>query len=590
MSRKGLLILISVFLLYLVLGFGLFSSAGRDDVYITYWVSYALSHFGELVNFNGAFVEQSSSLLHVLLLGLLNYVTAIPVNILGSIFSLCLAFLTLFMTFKLGERWSPKVGFLSVLILSTSTYFIYWGLSGMESTLMTFLVVSLIYYLAIYFSEKASWKRDAVLFLLVLAFLLVRPENQFVMISMIAGYVGVFLLLSQTGRWTLKEDTSTKLLKISVLSSLAIFVILLFRTSYFGAIFPQPVYAKSTGVDLASIREGFEYLTTNFSSGLWEIKMVIVGVSLFYISRALFSNREKAGNDFCFFASVSGTLFVTAYTAFIIFSGGDWMEGGRFLVPLLPFISLLIARSFELFPLNRKTEIAGVVLIVILQIGILLNFASKRSAGMTIRSGYELYSSSLGQRLQENGYSWFEITNRVHLRDIYTLSPLKSIIDSVIQEKSGKVEILTMQMGMVPYFLSLEYFGNIEFTDLKGLTDRKFTNCVDDFYLTKTSSGIDLELEFYLRSRDEYINNQDVFNRKCSITHPDIIYSLGEPADYNMSSVPNYKVVYKQKGGIESGSYFFPGTAIKGEGASFIAVRKELADQIRYSEKYFRIR
>lgn len=578
MSRKGLLILISVFLLYLVLGFGLFSSAGRDDVYITYWVSYALSHFGELVNFNGAFVEQSSSLLHVLLVGLLNYIMAIPVHILGPVFSLGFAFLTLFMTFKLGERWSSKVGFISVLILSTSTYFIYWGLSGMESTLMTFIVVSLIYYLALYFSDRTTWRRDFVLFFLVLLFLLVRPENQFVMVSMIAGYVGVFLLLSLTGIWTLKQHISTKLLKISVISSLAILVILLFRSYYFGAIFPQPVYAKSTGMDMASVREGFEYLTTNLSSGLWEIKILVVGISLFYISRALLSKKEKPGNDFGFFATLSGTLFVTAYSAFIIFSGGDWMEGGRFLVPLLPFVSLLIACSFELFPLNRKTEIAAIVLIIVLQIGISLNFATERSAGMPISSGYELYSSSFGQRMQERGYSWFEITNRVHLRDLYTLSPLRSIIERVVQEKSGKVEILTMQMGMVPYFLSLEYFGDIEFTDLKGLTDRKFINCVDDFYLTKTNSGIDINLEYYLRYRD-------LFNKKCSITKPDIIYSLGEPSDFNMGSVAGYKVIYKQKGGVESGSYFFHGAEIKGEGASFIAVRKELADQFRYSEK-----
>ena len=46
----------------------LFPSAGRDDTYITLWPAHTLAEHGEILNYNGERVEQSSTLLMVLLL------------------------------------------------------------------------------------------------------------------------------------------------------------------------------------------------------------------------------------------------------------------------------------------------------------------------------------------------------------------------------------------------------------------------------------------------------------------------------------------------------------------------------------------
>ena len=46
-------------------------------------------------------------------------------------------------------------------------------------------------------------------------------------------------------------------------------------------------------------------------------------------------------------------LFVVAYLSFVVISGGDWMEGGRFLVPILPEAMMLIPLGFIRFPRYR---------------------------------------------------------------------------------------------------------------------------------------------------------------------------------------------------------------------------------------------
>lgn len=66
-----------------LLAVGVFTHGGEDDAYITYWAARALGRYGSVVNYNGAPVEQSSSLTLVVLLGLLHAVTRIPVPWLG---------------------------------------------------------------------------------------------------------------------------------------------------------------------------------------------------------------------------------------------------------------------------------------------------------------------------------------------------------------------------------------------------------------------------------------------------------------------------------------------------------------------------
>src|SRR5579872_3509203 len=55
--------------IFLALGFVFFRSTGQDDSYISYWPAHTLARYGSIVNYSGDAVEQSSSLLWVLMLG-----------------------------------------------------------------------------------------------------------------------------------------------------------------------------------------------------------------------------------------------------------------------------------------------------------------------------------------------------------------------------------------------------------------------------------------------------------------------------------------------------------------------------------------
>jgi hypothetical protein len=66
-------------LVLVVVGLTLFPASGRDDIYITYWAAHTLSEYGQILNYEGLRVEQSSSLLHVLLLSVLHLSTHVDV-------------------------------------------------------------------------------------------------------------------------------------------------------------------------------------------------------------------------------------------------------------------------------------------------------------------------------------------------------------------------------------------------------------------------------------------------------------------------------------------------------------------------------
>ena len=66
-------------LVALMIAFGLYASAGRDDSHITYWAAHSIAAYGEYVNFGGHRVEMSSSLLQVLVLAVLHGISGISV-------------------------------------------------------------------------------------------------------------------------------------------------------------------------------------------------------------------------------------------------------------------------------------------------------------------------------------------------------------------------------------------------------------------------------------------------------------------------------------------------------------------------------
>ncbi|MEK7816714.1 MAG: hypothetical protein AAB281_00500, partial [Actinomycetota bacterium] len=111
-----------------------FSSTGRDDSYITYWPAYTLSNFGEIINYNGDRVEQSSSLSQTLFLALANKTSGLDMVLLGKLSSIVFGIACLIVVYRLALKINKKIALTAAFLAGTSQFLVYWSFSGMETT------------------------------------------------------------------------------------------------------------------------------------------------------------------------------------------------------------------------------------------------------------------------------------------------------------------------------------------------------------------------------------------------------------------------------------------------------------------------
>ena len=117
----------------------------------------------------------------------------------------------------------------------------------------------------------------------------------------------------------------------------------LFRLTYYHAPVSNAAYLK-LNPGWNAIKMGFHYVASfNFDSALWPLPMAIVG--LMAIRRLPVLAIPAA--------------FVGAQLFFIGFSGGDFMYGYRFLVPILPPLMLLIVAGMALVPTRLGAAAGG---------------------------------------------------------------------------------------------------------------------------------------------------------------------------------------------------------------------------------------
>ena len=125
----------------------------------------------------------------------------------------------------------------------------------------------------------------------------------------------------------------------------------LWRYSYYGYFFPNTYYAKSA--NLANYGQGLIYL--------WEFLHRYFLWA--FLPPALFTAFRAVRRRSCDPIFVTMTAFCLIYTFYAVRVGGDFMEG-RFFVPILPFVYLLVERSIR--QLSRSRLIVGVILTILL--------------------------------------------------------------------------------------------------------------------------------------------------------------------------------------------------------------------------------
>ncbi|WP_437579855.1 hypothetical protein [Sorangium sp. So ce887] len=621
MRRERLWILCSI-LLFLALGFFLFASGGTDDTHITYWVSHALARHGQLLNFNGERIEQSSSLGLVCLLALLHRITTIPIPILGHFTGLAFGAAAIAWAVWLARAVSPRLAYLAAPLVATTGGFLYWSTSGMESSFAAFAAVLALLQCARFqdsmgadapasgaadkktagrepaetgdeaadegsIDEGAAEKRasnevkageaaaaeqrpggerpvDRGLLiragLAMLLFVTVRPESPVVLLCVLVAAVAGHGIEALRLR---TSDARRRLLGALLLlgcGAAAVALLLAFRQAYFGSFLPNPAVAKSGGFALS---EGLKYLWR----GIWAnnvamlLSLVLV---LVLLGRDLVRGRVAP-------ALLFTAAFCFAYLGFIATSGGDWMPGARFLSQAIPALAALTIMVIDRMIRRPMLAITAVALFAGLNLFGTLRYA-REDLGFPGTSALE-FAARVRSGIPEPGFTTAELLNRSHLRDAPLIATLLDLMRQLGPTSEDPVYLMSGQAGMIPYYVFLEHGSAARLIDLYSLTSDRLLRCLPRNHLKQSVYGSAMSYEYFFK-------NQRRIRKDCRLPKPTIIFSTSlRPPLRRLLAENGYTVVYHQKGQIrdpDRGSFFQASARAEG----FIAVLKERAEKL----------
>lgn len=289
----------------------------QDDAFITFRYAENFVNGHGLVYNIGERVEGYTNFLWLILMILgriIGFEYVLYSKIIGLLFGLGTIMITYLFSRKIFED-KPLLSGLTALLLGSVYSFAYWSIAGLETSAFTFCLIS-----SFFFYDKKSLASP----LMAALSALFRPE----------GMLAIIFLLTY-------EIISNKRLTNYVFKSLAVVSLLLipyavFKIIYFGALLPNPFYAK-TDFTLNQLVNGWEYVSLYFYH--------YVGAGLFILPALIYFKKLQAINKILL-------IFLLIYTLYIMFIGGDVLKVHRFFVPIMPFIAITIV--YGLFKLARS--------------------------------------------------------------------------------------------------------------------------------------------------------------------------------------------------------------------------------------------
>ena len=522
-------------LAFLALGFGLFCSTGHDDSHITYWAAHTLQKFGQIVNYNGERVEQSSSLVHVVILAILSAVTRVQLPTLGPITSIAAGVVAILLVAKLVRLAAPNAPRGVELLVGTADCFIHWGFGGLETTIVAAASVWVVYECTRYLMEPRG-PRLARAGVAMLLYVTSRPESPLVLgcvLGAALAYLGYRRLRfgEPEGSLFAALRAPLALAAVGAVLSLALFA---FRKAYFGLYYPNPVYSKVSHV---AIIDGIAYVGVSlFPFTLWVLPGVFYGVR--HVFRAV---REPRAPEL---AAVLSAAFVFAYLSFVVLVGGDWMKAGRFFAHATPMIAVVTAIGLaSRIQTEKRRKIALVALIAMNVAGtVLLAFLWSNGRPIWTTPGLR---AKVEARVGDRGFGWFELTNLVHLRDTTMTGEMLDLVKLIREKEPGhKITFMSTQAGMVTYRVAIANYGAVRFVDQCSLVTRYFLTCPAAHELLDTSRfGLTMSFE-------TFFGNEEKLQAACGMARPDIVFSVVPRRDIPVFKENGYTLFYEQKGAI----------------------------------------
>ncbi|OGC41366.1 hypothetical protein A2548_02460, partial [candidate division WOR-1 bacterium RIFOXYD2_FULL_41_8] len=395
-----------------------------DDAFISFRYAYNFAHGHGLVWNIGERVEGYTNFLWTMIMTIPMFFNWDPVFF-SYVAGVGLFFLSLWFTYKtaLLISGSEKVAFFAMLFLGTSYSFSAYATSGLETQLQTCLslVVAFLFLRVILNNLWNPWLLVGISFLSALA-MLTRLDS--VVILTVPYLVAFFYLLKE------QIDFSTKAKRVVFLCFPVVGILLVWlawKLWFYGDIIPNTYYAKA--ISEASAIRGLYYVYLFFLS-----YCLIPFVLLFLV----FSKKiiKSAG-----LVTLSATAILWIF--YVIKVGGDYMEF-RFLIPVLPFIFILISSLIFSFVKTREVKIALVLLVLVGSLHHFFTFGLS-----TYRGSIDSIPNMYGNIINEDE----------------ALAGIGKLLSRAF-DKNAKVTIAVTAAGVVPYYSRLTTI------DMHGLSDK----------------------------------------------------------------------------------------------------------------------
>ena len=427
----------------------------------------------------GERVEGFTSFLWIFILTISYWLKIYPeiyIKVLSISFGVGCLILTYFLTDIMIRKKQPKIQinsyfcFIPVLLLVISSTFYYWAVSGMETTLYTFLCLLGIYYFLIR-NEKTIYLYLSMIFL-SLAFL-TRQEAVLIICIFILN-----LLIEQLKENNYKVNIRA-MFKPNLVMALSIFIIpavilLSFRLFYYGYLFPNTFYAK-TGISTDYIKTGIQY-TFSF------IKGYLLYGTLLILPATLFLEKELRKRILLFYT------IIIFYIIYIILVGGDVLVMHRFFIPVLPLIFII----FTVF----------IVYIYKITQNIIKNNFLRNVIFM-------LFIIFVGLYIHMNN---FQDSIRMSRKEKGLTSSMKNVALAFKEKKEKENKHLLVVTSTVG---ALKYFSDCNVLDMLGLTDK---------FIAHNPSPIKLISDYNTGWKEKNYNSKYILSQK-----PDyIIFSTRE--------------------------------------------------------------
>ena len=329
-----------------------------DDAYISFRYAYnAARGYGLTFNVGERRVEGYTNFLWTVML-IPCFWLRLPVHTaslaLGTLCALgCIALLRQFSRTDTSYRW---VGPVAALLLAADGSFALWAVGGLESPLFAFLILGggLAYLREMHdpeaFPLSGAWFALAAM---------TRPEG-----ILVYGLTSLHQIATRLVRQR-KVATRQDWVRLGLFALIWV-PWFGFRWRYYGFPLPNTFYAKVTlGDSRAQRARGLAYIQTFIRIHLGYLPLIVASLSL------LRRRWRMWGSYF--------VLIVLVYGAYIGYVGGDWSVG-RFFVPLIPVLYILLAGGLEVVWEQASARVAR------LDYGVAALLVAALAAGVFVQS------------------------------------------------------------------------------------------------------------------------------------------------------------------------------------------------------------